>query len=159
MFPLGRHPATLPGAVSRGIAVIVALLLAGCATTGSSDSTVASYFGTRGQTDGQKATVAVIGGMAGGIVTGAAGAGLDGTERRAALEAEYKALEYTPEGQPVTWQNKDGTVRGRVVAAQPYRVGSQDCRQYTHTIDVNGQVKTGRGTACRNSDGTWTLLT
>ena len=36
--------------------------------------------------------------------------------------------------------------------AQPYRVGSQDCRQYTHTVTIDGARQTARGTACRNPD-------
>ncbi len=46
-----------------------------------------------------------------------------------------------------------------VIAAQPYRVGSQDCRQYKHTVITGAEQKTGRGTACRNPDGSWTPLT
>ena len=47
---------------------------------------------------------------------------------------------------------------GTVRPAQPYRVGSQDCRQYTHVIQVNGGPREARGTACRNEDGSWMLL-
>ena len=34
-----------------------------------------------------------------------------------------------------------------------------NCRSYTHTIYIDGQPQTARGTACRNPDGTWTPLT
>ena len=78
---------------------------------------------------------------------------------RPALEAEYRALEYTPSGRPVTWKGSQGNLYGEVTAAQPYRVGSQDCRQYTHTFSLNGPRQTVRGTACRNPDGSWTPLT
>ena len=29
------------------------------------------------------------------------------------------------------------------------------CRQYTHTVYIDGRPQTMRGTACRNPDGTW----
>ena len=58
----------------------------------------------------------------------------------------------------MAWKGEIGQL-WQVVAAQPYRVGSQDCRQYTHTVVQDGQTKTARGTACRNADGSWTPLT
>jgi surface antigen len=30
-----------------------------------------------------------------------------------------------------------------------------NCRQFTHTIYIDGRPQTARGTACRNPDGTW----
>jgi surface antigen len=101
----------------------------------------------------------IVKAMDGGLVAGSIGQGLDDSERNRALEAEYKALEHTPNGQIVTWR-ADGSARyGEVVASQPYRVGSQDCRQYAHTVYGGGQSKSARGTACRNPNGSWTPLT
>jgi surface antigen len=45
-----------------------------------------------------------------------------------------------------------------VIAAAPYQVGSQNCRQYTHTVTSDGHEVKARGAACRNKDGTWTPL-
>jgi surface antigen len=84
---------------------------------------------------------------------------MDERDRRIALEAEYRALEYTQSGQPATWKSDRSGRYGTVVAAQPYRVGSQDCRQYSHTVFFSGQSRNARGTACRNPDGSWTPLT
>lgn len=81
-----------------------------------------------------------------------------GRDRGRALEAEYSALEHTPAGRAVPWKG-DGRWSGEVVAAQPYRVGSQDCRQYTHRLIDGQQQREARGTACRNADGSWTPLT
>ena len=66
-------------------------------------------------------------------------------------------LRGTPAGKAVDWQGSRGG--GSVTAAQPYRVGSQDCRQYTQTVNAGGQSRSARGTACRNPDGSWTPLT
>ena len=45
------------------------------------------------------------------------------------------------------WQGKG--VGGSVVAAAPYQVGSQNCRQYSHTVTVEGRDTATRGAACR----------
>ena len=95
----------------------------------------------------------------GGIIGQKIGSELSSTNRRLALEAEYRALEEAPGGKAVTWQGSNGKVSGTVVAAPPYQVGSQNCRQYTHTVVINGAQQEARGAACRNKDGSWTPLT
>ncbi|HEY5819289.1 MAG TPA: RT0821/Lpp0805 family surface protein [Mesorhizobium sp.] len=103
---------------------------------------------------------AVVRGMQGGGLAGTqVGRDLSAADRRTALDAEYRALENTPGGQTVAWKGAEAGTGGQVVPGQPYRVGSQDCRQYTHTILAQGSSASARGTACRNADGTWTPLT
>lgn len=135
------------------MALLASLLaLAGCGTTS----------GLGGKPGGPAVdTPPVTGGkasMVGGLVTGDIGKGLNSGDKRKALEAEYRALEYTQSGQKVSWNGDSSGRSGDVVPAQPYRVGSQDCRQYTHTIVIDGATRTGRGTACRNTDGSWATL-
>lgn len=131
------------------------LALAGCTTTGSNGS------GADVAPKSSQASVAttVLSEMGGGLISGNIGANLTAAEKRKALEAEYKALEYTASGQTVTWKGDQSSRYGEVVAAQPYRVGSQDCRQYRHTVYSGGAGQIARGTACRNADGSWTPLT
>lgn len=134
----------------RLVLVAGSLALAGCGTTGAGRGDATQPGGALSPT--------VISAMGGGLVSGPIGAALSGSERRSGLEAEYKALEYTVSGQPVTWKGSQPGRHGEVVAAQPYRVGSQDCRQYKHTVYAGGAGATARGTACRNPDGSWTPL-
>lgn len=140
--------------MNKSVLVIAGLIaLSGCTSTslirgGSGDGKTAT--GSRAD---------IIRSMNGGLVGGSVGAALSSAEKTKALEAEYRALEYMPSGQKVSWTG-DGSGRGgEVVAAQPYRVGSQDCRQYTHKVTADGRSSEARGTACRNSDGSWTPLT
>lgn len=98
-----------------------------------------------------------ISALGGGLIGGLIGQDLSRTDKRKALEAEYQALEYTEGGKAVAWTGGDNE-RGEVVAAQPYRVGSQNCRQYVHTLYDGSASQTARGTACRNTDGSWSLL-
>ncbi|UXM96283.1 hypothetical protein N5853_06665 [Bartonella sp. HY329] len=79
-------------------------------------------------------------------------------QRSRALEAEYKALEYTRSGNTINWATNDGAASGTVTPGQPYRVGSQNCRQYSHSFTIRGVPQTNRGSACRNDDGSWSPL-
>ena len=135
---------------SKLLILIPALLLGGCQTIGVGPGITPSV------KQGQSAPNAGISG--GGLIGGKLGTALDRADRTAGFEAEYKALEYSNGGELVSWAGKKGAASGKVVAAQPYRVGSQDCRQYSHELTISGAVSSARGTACRNSDGTWTLL-
>ncbi|MGN6303786.1 MAG: hypothetical protein ACTHNH_03150 [Mesorhizobium sp.] len=128
--------------------------IAGCSTTGSNQGS--GVFAANAA--GGKVSSSVIAAMGGGLVNGSIGTGLSAGEKRNALEAEYKALEYTASGQAVNWKGDQASHYGEVVAAQPYRVGSQDCRQYAQTVHAGGGGVTARGTACRNADGSWSLL-
>lgn len=141
----------------RAFLVVGAVTISGCATTDIKTPSLPGIPGS-GNNSG-KVAAAIIAAMNGGLVGGRIGAGLGERDRAAALEAEYRALEYTPSGRPVTWKGSQSSVYGEVTAGQPYRVGSQDCRQYSHAVYVGGQPRTARGTACRNSDGSWTPLT
>lgn len=141
------------------VAVVAGLLIvSGCTTIGRNEGSPAVAPGGGKVRSGGEIASTIINAMGGGLIGGGIGAGLDSGERRTALEAEYRALEYTQSGQPVTWRGDDGR-HGEVVAAQPYRVGSQDCRQYKHTVFNGDQPRTARGTACRSADGSWTPLT
>lgn len=137
----------------------LAVALSACSTTGVSGSgTAVQAFAENPRSASNPISAGVIDAMGGGLIAGTIGAELDQRDRRRALEAEYRALEYMPAGQTVAWGRAGSRRYGEVVAGSPYRVGSQDCRQYAHTVHVGGQPQTARGAACRNPDGSWTLL-
>lgn len=141
------------------VAAMATIALSACSTTGAGPSgSAANAFAEPPAAAGQQVGAAIVAAMAGGLVGGPIGTNLDSRDRRRALEAEYRALEYTPAGETVAWGRAGGSVRGEVVAGSPYRVGSQDCRQYTHTVSLGGRAQTARGAACRNPDGSWTPL-
>ncbi|MEW9806794.1 hypothetical protein ABUE31_12450 [Mesorhizobium sp. ZMM04-5] len=134
------------------VAATMALALAGCSTSGSG-----GRFTGASSVTGPAAPETIISAMDGGLIGGSVGAGLSASDRQTALQAEYRALEHTPAGKAVDWKGSNGS--GAVTAAQPYRVGSQDCRQYMQSVNAGGQTRSARGTACRNPDGSWTPLT
>lgn len=102
-----------------------------------------------------RALATAAGIVAGGLIGSAIGAQLDEADRRRAMEAEYRALQYGPSESPVVWRNPDRNVYGEVVPGEAYQQGGYDCRDYTHTIYIDGQPEVARGTACRQPDGTW----
>lgn len=128
--------------------LLLAVAITGCTTTKSAASR--GIFSSK-----PSASAAFITALQGGIV-GRSGVSLSDSDKQRALEAEYRALEGAAAGQPVVWSGKE--VTGKVVAAAPYQVGSQNCRQYTHTLTVDGKDSVARGAACRNDDGSWSPL-
>ncbi len=142
--PIGRRGAAL------AVWALVAApgFLAGCTTlTGAPSS---SSFA---QTSRAGGPVGVLNGLAARPSSGLQGK----TLQDMALAAEYRALEYKNQGETVTWESANG-ISGRVVAFQPYRVGQQDCRQFTHTFTIDGEMTTLRGAACRTDNGSWTVI-
>ncbi len=143
-----------------GLSLLAALLVLGGCTSSSIDTRGASSLGAfaGGQSAGNAPGVVAMSSMMGGLAAGPAGARLGDDERRLALAAEFRALEQTQPGEAVSWRSETGAFAGQVVPGAPYRVGSQDCRQYTHTVSTVAGTETARGTACRNPDGSWALL-
>lgn len=131
--------------------VVLALTLSACGTSGGKTGL------SLGGSDAARPQTSLLTPLGNGLL-GASANQLSAADRRKALEAEYRALEYSPAGKAVSWSGS-GSVSGDVTAAQPYQVGSQNCRQYNHTFTIGGTQQTARGTACRNEDGSWTPLT
>ena len=95
-------------------------------------------------------------GITGGVLGSAIGTALDERDRQRAYAAEMQALENGEPGEPVGWRG-DGPKRyGTVVPGAPYQTRGTRCRDYSHTIYIDGKPQTARGTACRNPDGSWT---
>ena len=73
---------------------------------------------------------------------------------QSALGAEYQALQFGTVGQAVPWE-ADG-YQGQVVPTQLYRVGSQECRGFIHTITGKRDTTRRVATACRSGEDLWT---
>lgn len=151
-------------AVRRGFAglglLMAAAALSGCMSAqsgGSSQAAVGAFTGDPA-TASPASAAALLEALGDGLIGQEIGSELRREERRAALAAEYRALEYAQVGEPVTWSGSSDRLAGEVTAAAPYRVGSQNCRQYVHTVRSGESTRTARGTACREPDGRWSLL-
>ncbi len=132
--------------------LVMALALFSCGTT---DSVLELGF-TRGNPPDREPETDLLSPLGNGLL-GNSARQLNALDRLKALQAEYRALEYTPGNKIVSWRGTTSNW-GEVKAAQPYRVGSQDCRQYSHSFTVDGLMRISSGTACRNPDGSWVHL-
>jgi surface antigen len=143
--------------------VALACLLAACADepgakTGAGIATGALTGGLIGAATGRGPGSVLAGAVIGGIVGGAIGNALDAEDRRRAYMAEMQALEYGSPGAPVGWNGEHGA-HGTIVAGPPYAQGGfERCREYSHTIYIQGRPQTARGVACRNPDGSWSAI-
>lgn len=104
---------------------------------------------------GSRVAGGIAGAVIGGVLGSAIGAALDDDDRQRAYDAQMQALEQGQSGAPVSWRNPDSGRYGNVVPGPAYQQAGATCRQYTHTIYINGRPQTARGTACRNPDGSW----
>jgi surface antigen len=111
-----------------------------------------------GGSAGNRLAGTLIGAAVGGFLGNRIGAALDDEDKRRAYAAQMQALETGPSGAPVAWRNPDDGRYGNVVPGPAYQANGASCRQYTHTIYIDGTPQTQRGTACRNPDGTWTTV-
>jgi surface antigen len=100
---------------------------------------------------------AVAGAAVGGMLGSAIGQSLDEEDRQRAYAAQMQAIQYGEPGAPVSWRGDSGRY-GTVVPGPAYQANGSTCREYSHTIYIDGRPRSARGTACRNPDGTWTPI-
>jgi surface antigen len=99
-----------------------------------------------------RALATVAGVVVGGNIGSELGKSMDENDRRAALEAEYRALEDDEEEQ---WRNEKTGHYGYVKPRRSYRYSGMRCREYEHTVYIDGRRETLVGKACKQPDGTW----
>lgn len=139
------------------IAPLLALALLGCANNQEGGTVVGAVagglIGNQFGSGTGRALATVAGVVAGGIIGSEIGRGLDEEERRAAMDAEYRALEYGDE--PVRWRGRRDGYYGSVKPGRRYQSAGLRCREYEHDVWIGGRQEVVRGKACRQSDGTW----
>ncbi|MFP3920138.1 MAG: RT0821/Lpp0805 family surface protein [Dichotomicrobium sp.] len=133
--------------------------MAGCSSKQDSGALIGAVTGgiignQVGQGTGRVLATAA-GAVVGGIVGSEIGRDLDEADRRRAAAAEYYALEEEPVGKSRGWRSPDSGHRGEVVITDEYREAGRLCRDYEHTIYIEGEPDVLRGTSCRGDDGRW----
>ena len=146
------------------IVALASVVLAGCQGTGLgtkqtvgglTGAVAGGIIGNQVGSGNGRVIATAIGTALGAVVGSSIGRYMDENDQRYAYEAQNRALEYGRSGAPVTWSNPDSGRHGQVVPTQAYTTNNLTCRDYTHTIYIDGQPQTARGQACRQSDGTW----
>ena len=143
---------------------LLALALAGCSSTGTArvaQAPVATQpviaqpmVPTTAQT---VQTARLTTSIANGFVDPAALALMTAKDSNEANSAQFYALQFGRPGAPRQWAGDKGTTGS--VAVGPYvRVNNLDCRDFTHTVKLNGTDYVKKGTACREQNGNWAVV-
>lgn len=144
-------------------AILVAFLLMGCESVGTKTAVGglggAAAGGLLAAALGGSGTGIAAGTILGGLIGGVIGDRLDAVDREKASAAASQALESIPSGQSVAWRNPDSGNAGVVTPVRTYQTSTgQYCREYTQTINIGGQKHQSHGTACRQPDGSWKIV-
>lgn len=143
---------------------LLALALAGCSSSGTArvaQAPVATQpviaqpmVPTTAQT---VQTARLTTSIANGFVDPAALALMTAKDSNEANSAQFYALQFGRPGAPRQWAGDKGTTGS--VAVGPYvRVNNLDCRDFTHTVKLNGTDYVKKGTACREQNGNWNVV-
>lgn len=101
----------------------------------------------------------VIGGLLGAGIGREIGASLDRADMQYYSQTQQRALETAQPGQTLPWNNPQSGHSGTVTVQNYYQDNSgQYCREFTNKINVGGRSETGYGTACRQPDGSWQIV-
>ncbi len=105
---------------------------------------------------GSGRTAAIIGGaLAGVLIGGSIGRSMDGLDQHCVGQI----LEHAPPDQTVAWNNPDTGARYRVTPMRTYQENAgRYCREYQTVSVIGGRQRQTYGTACRQPDGSWQLI-
>jgi len=134
----------------------LATVLAGCSlTSGSKDpGGWGSFFGDPNtNVAGSEASTAIS-----VLVNNEFGDALEPSDRKAAEEAQNRALRARGVGVSVAWQNERTGRSGQVRPGPVYFVNDTSCREFTHEMVLNGRVLQARGAACETDRGSWQVI-
>jgi surface antigen len=111
-----------------------------------------------GKGKGKLVTVA-LGALGGAFAGGKFGKLLDDVDRLKANQAQQSALEKNADGVSSKWENPNTGHNGQITPKTTQKVASGEyCREYEHKIVIDNQEEVVKGTACRNSNGSWRVI-
>jgi len=109
---------------------------------------------------GRGNTVATaVGAVAGALAGSYIGGQLDQKDRQEADRTNQRALESSSIGQTAQWRNPDSGNSGSITPTRTYQnPQGQHCREFQQIITVGGKQEMAYGTACRQPDGHWKII-
>ncbi len=156
--------------------LIVALIVTGCdpnkrvnkETTGMGVGAVTGAlmgYGL-GKGHGDKEWVVALGAVLGGIFGAQIGAKLNQVDKQMAGNTLSYALENNSNGVVSKWHNPDSGHRGQSTPTRTYKLAKEQyeldagtpCREFKVVIEVEGKNEDAYGTACRQGDGSWKIV-
>ncbi len=150
--------------------VVVALAMAGCAQPGQDGpgnkqvlgtvggAAVGGLVGSRFGKGGGKLAATAVGVFLGGVLGSEIGRSLDHADKIKAGHA-MKQAQTAPIGETISWKNPENGHAGTVT---PVREGTTSagnyCREFQQTVSIGGKTERAYGTACRQPDGSWKIV-
>ena len=148
-------------------AALMAVSLVACESTGGQKQTGGALLGgiggavagaQFGSGSGQIAA-AVAGTLIGALIGSEVGRSLDKADLAYANSANQRA-QSAPINQPIQWNNPETGNYGTIT---PVRDGTDTrtgayCREFQQTVTIGGKTESAYGTACRQPDGTWKVV-
>jgi surface antigen len=111
-----------------------------------------------GKGDGRLVTTA-IGALLGAGIGSSLGSSLDKADIAYNDRTSQRALETAQPGQTLPWNNPKSGNSGSITPSSYYTNDSgQYCREFSQKITVGGKTENGYGTACRQPDGSWQIV-
>ena len=100
-----------------------------------------------------------IGTLLGAAIGNEIGKSLDRADRLAMQRTTQQSLEKAKSGTTSTWKNPDSGNQGTITPKKTYRKADGSyCREFQQTVTIGGRTEEAYGTACRQPDGTWKLV-
>ena len=100
-----------------------------------------------------------VGTLIGAMIGSEVGKSLDKADIAYARQAEERALADSDIGEEIYWNNPETGNRGVVETTRDGTSQSgRYCREYQHTVIIDGKSQDAYGTACRQSDGSWEII-
>lgn len=148
--------------VTRALVLAVSLALVSCSTPPKKEEIGTVLGGVGGGVIGAQVggghgrTAAIIAGsILGAIIGKNVGRSIDRTDELMAAHV----LEVNKTGQTSSWVNPDTNNEVAVTPTRTYqRPSGQYCREYQTEVTVGGQTQQAYGTACRQPDGAWKIV-
>jgi surface antigen len=142
------------------------LFLQGCESIGGEKQTMGTWIGGAtgaamgaqfGKGSGQIFTTA-LGAILGASIGNDIGSSMDEIDRLRAEQAMQEATR-APLGSSITWDNTQSGHYGTVVPVRDGRAANGDyCREFQQTVHIGGHIQKAYGTACRQPDGQWRIV-
>ncbi|TAE81065.1 MAG: hypothetical protein EAZ74_00270 [Alphaproteobacteria bacterium] len=99
-----------------------------------------------------------IGTLLGAGLGSEVGKSLDRADMGYYNQTSQQALNTGQPGQSFPWQNPQSGHSGSITPSNYYPSNGTYCREYTQTVNIGGQISNGYGTACRQPDGRWQVV-
>jgi surface antigen len=101
-----------------------------------------------------------VGTLIGALVGRDIGRTMDDADRGYATGSFGHAMEYAPTCSTITWNNPRSGSNGAVTPTHTYEPEpGRYCREFQQEVVIGGQIQDAYGTACRQPDGSWEIVT